>query len=163
MPDLMIDTIGLVIASVFFCAVMAGVVWLRVKPSDKLDKQVTELRDRRTAALLTQAGQWASFAVNVVIGVLLGVAINGLVQLMFTGAWVAVFNLLMLAAALFLIVFLHKRLGDKLFPSGIRPARKPEKVRKTPLMRGLGLPAGLVVGVVLASLGLDDWLLGWRS
>src|SRR6056297_627847 len=153
MPDPMIDTIDLVIASVFFCAVIALVVWLRVKPSDKLEKQASELRDQRAAALLTQAGHWASFAVNVVIGIFLGVAVNGLIQLMFTGAGVAVFNLLMLAAALFLIVFLHDRLGEKLFPSGIRPARKAKTARKKPLMRRLGLPAGLVVGVVLASLG----------
>ena len=56
---------------------------------------------------------------------------------------------------------LHDRSGKKLLPSGIRPARKPESARKTLLLRRLSLPAGLVLGVVLGSLGLDDYLSGW--
>ena len=140
---------------------MALVVWLRVKPNDKLDKQERELRNQQAAALLTQTGNWASAAVNCIIGFLLGVAINGLIQLIFTGAWVAVLNLVVLATALFFIVLLHDRLGEWLFPSGIRPARKPEKVSRKPLVRRLSLPVGLVLGVVLAGFGLDDWLLGW--
>ncbi|MHA7923564.1 MAG: hypothetical protein ACX936_00095 [Marinobacter sp.] len=154
----MFTIVDFLIALTFICVVMALVVWSRVKPEAKPDKQESEVRAQRAAAGFAQAGHWASSAVNVVIGVLLGVASNGLVQLMFTGAWAAVFNIAVLSAVLFFIVFLHDRLGKKLFPSGIRPAREPERARKTPLLRRLSLPAGLVLGVVIASLGLDDYL-----
>jgi hypothetical protein len=58
---------------------------------------------------------------------------------------------------------LHDYLGKKLFPSGIRPARNAEKKNKKPLVRRLSFPTGLVLGAVLASFGLDNWLLGWFS
>lgn len=54
------------------------------------------------------------------------------------------------------IVLAHDRLGIKLFPSWIRPARKPERVRRIPLLWRLSLPAGLVLGVVLAGIGTND-------
>lgn len=155
----MFTIIDFLIASTFICMVMALVVWSRVKPDSKADKQDPEIRAQRAAAFFAQAGHWASSAVNFVIGVLLGVAINGLVRLMFTGAWAAIINIVVLSAALFFIVFLHDRLGRKLFPTGIRPAREPKGVSKKPLFRRLSLPTGLVLGVVVASLGLDDWLL----
>jgi len=161
MLDQIFSTVDLVIASTFVCLVMAMVVWLRAKPSEKRDKHDSSLHDQRTATLLGQIGHWSMALVNIVIGVLLGVAINGLARLMLSGAWVAVFTLLALFAALFLIVWLHDRLGETLFPSGIRPARKPKRVRKTPLFRRLSLPVGLVLGVLLAALGWDQWLSGW--
>lgn len=155
----MFNAIDLFIASTFFCVVMALVVWLRAKPSGKADKTESASGDKRIAASLTQAGHYAYAAASVVIGVLLGVAINGVVQLIFTGAWVAVFNIALLSAALGLIVLLHDRLGELIFPSGIRPVNNPKKPRKPPLVRHLGLPAGLVLGVVLAGLGFDDLIL----
>jgi hypothetical protein len=161
MPDQIFSTTDLVIASTFVCLVIAMVVWLRVEPNDKRDKHDSSLRDQRTATFLARIGHWANALVNFVIGVLLGVAINGLARLMLSGAWVAVFTLLALFAALFLIVWLHDRLGETLFPSGIRPARKPRRGRQTPLFRRLSLPLGLVIGVVLAVLGWDQWLSGW--
>jgi hypothetical protein len=159
--DQIFGTIDLVIAATFFCAVIAMVIWVRAKPHDKADKKKSDLHDQRTASALQRAGDWASAAVNLVIGVLLGVAINGLARLMFSGAWLAVINLLVLFAALSLIVWLHDRLGDWLFPSGIRPARNPRRVREKPLFRRLSLPAGLLLGLVLAGLGWDGWLYRW--
>lgn len=137
------------------------VVWVRIKPSDKLDSQDSQLRDQRIATHFMQAGDWANAAVKIVIGVLLGASIYGVVQLILTGAWFAVFNIAVLSVVLFLIVVLHERLGDKLFPNGIRPARKPQPGRKVPLARRLSLPAGVVLGFLLAALGLSDWLSGW--
>ncbi|MEQ5814214.1 hypothetical protein J3362_01755 [Marinobacter sp. NFXS11] len=157
----MFTIVDFLIALTFICVVMALVVWSRLKPDAKPDKQESEVRARRAAAFFAQAGHWASSAVNVVIGVLLGVAINGLVKLMFTGAWAAVFNIAVLSAVLFFIVFLHDRLGKKLFPSGIRPACGSEEERKTSLVRRLSLPAGVVCGVFFTSLGLGDYLSVW--
>jgi fatty-acid desaturase len=140
---------------------MAVVLWLRVRSGSKLDKKDAELHNQRTAELFMQAGNWASTAVNVVIGVLLGIAIHGVAGLLLRGAWFYVVILVVLSAALFLIVRLHGFIGEKLFPSGIRPARNPQAKRKRPLTRRLSFPAGLVLGIVLAAFGLDDPLIGW--
>jgi len=159
MSDLF-STVDLVIAATFVCVVLAVVVWMRVDPNGKRGKQDSRSGDQRIGALLIKAGHCAMAAVTFAVGILLGVAINGLAQLIFAGAWVAAFNIVVLAASLFLIVLLHDRLGERLFPSGIRPARNAKKVPK-PLARRLSMPAGLVLGVVMASLGLDDRFLVW--
>lgn len=51
------------------------------------------------------------------------------------------------------------RLFDRLFPSGVRPARVPAPSRRKPLIRTLSLPAGVVLGVLAAALGLSDVIL----
>jgi uncharacterized membrane protein YfcA len=154
----MFTLIDFFIALTFFCLVLAAVVWSRFKSDAKSDKQDSEVRAQQAAEFFEQSGHWVTSAVNVVIGVLLGVVINSVVQLMFTGAWAGVLTIVVLSASLFFIVFLHDRLGNMLFPSGIRPARKPEKVRKKPMLRRVSLPAGIVLGFVLAYFGLDDYL-----
>jgi len=161
MSDLMFNTIILSITSTGICVVLAVVVWLRIRSSSKLDKEDSELHDQRTAAVLMKTGDWANSAIKVVIGVFLGVAIHAVAELMLSGAWFSVLIIAVLSAGLFLIVLLHKRIGDKLFPSGIRPARKRKTKPKVPLSRRLSLPAGLFLGVVLAALGLNDPLIGW--
>lgn len=167
MLDQIFGTVDLLIAFTFVCVVMALVVWVRFKSDGKVDSKTGEkgsqVRNDRMAALLAHVGHWAGAAVSMVIGLLLGVAIAGLVGLIFSGAWVAVFNIAVLSAALFAIVWLHERLGDLLLPSPIRPARRPGKVRRTPLARRLSLPAGLVLGVVLAGFGQADRIVGWFS
>jgi hypothetical protein len=52
------------------------------------------------------------------------------------------------------------KLFDRLFSIGVRPARKPQAQGRTPLPRLLSLPAGVVLGVVLARLGLATTILG---
>jgi uncharacterized protein YacL len=99
--------------------------------------------------------------VNVVIGIFLGVAVNGLAQLMSTSFWPVAVIILLLVAILFFFESLIASLVDRIFPSGIRPARKPQKVRRAPLPRRLSLPVGLVLGLILARLGLDGVVLGW--
>ena len=162
MSDLMFNEIIFSIASTGIVVVMAVVLWLRVRSGSKLNEKDAKLPNQRTAALFMEAGDWASIPVNIVVGVLLGVAIHGVAELMLRGAWFYVVILVVLSAALFLIVRLHDFIGEKLFPSGIRPARNPQAKRKRPLLRRLSFPAGLVVGIVLAALGLDipltDWL-----
>jgi hypothetical protein len=162
MPDRLFSTFDLFIAATFVFLVLALVVWTRIGPKRNSGEPETGSDHQRTASLVTQVGHWAGAAVRFVIGVLLGVAVNGLAQLVGSGAWVAVFNLLVLAGVLVLIVRAHERLGDMLFPSGIRPARNTKKARN-PLIRRFAMPAGLVVGVGMAALGLDGWLLGWFS
>lgn len=103
---------------------------------------------------------WFNAAVNVVVGVLLGIVIAGLVQLVTTGFWLVAILIPTLFAGLLLFDGLIDGLIDKVFPSGIRSARKPQVQRRAPLLKRLSLPVGIVVGVALAQAGLGDKLLG---
>ena len=161
MSDLMFYTIILSIASTGICVVLAVSVWLRARSINKPEQQDSELRGKRVDALVMQSGDWANAAVNVVIGVFLGIVINSLVQLISTGLWSVAVLIVVLAAVLFFLESWFDGLFEKVFPSGIRPARKSKKVRKTSLARRLSLPSGLVLGIGLAGLGLDGRILCW--
>jgi small-conductance mechanosensitive channel len=150
----------LIIASTFVCVVVAAVVWSRVQSDGKREASEGGVRDPHPTALFPLILDWILAAMKFVIGMLLGVALNGLIQLVASGAWVAVLNLVVLFVALFLIVKLHEWVGEKLFPSGIRPARSSKKGRKNSPVRRLSLPVGLALGVVFAELGLREWLSG---
>jgi small-conductance mechanosensitive channel len=151
----------LIIASTFVCVVLAVVVWSRVQSGGRRKASEGGVRGPHPTALFPLLLDWILSAMNFVIGILLGVALNGLIQLVASGAWVAVLNLVVLAISLFLIVKLHGLLGETLFPSGIRPARNPKKKPKPPAIRRFSLPTGLALGVLLAQFGLTDWLAGW--
>jgi hypothetical protein len=71
--------------------------------------------------------------------------------------------LLVLGGGFFLFLILQEKLFDRLFPTGIRPAQNPRPEAPKPLVRVLSLPLGLIVGVVLAVLGLDRALLNLFS
>lgn len=108
-----------------------------------------------------EAGDWINSAINIAIGVLLGSVFYGLAQLVAGGSWLMALILLFLGAGLFLFMVLFDKLFDRLFPTGIRPARTPQAKRPKPLLRVLSLPFGFILGVVLAVLGLDTTLLGF--
>ncbi|MFK7914114.1 MAG: hypothetical protein AB8B93_09385 [Pseudomonadales bacterium] len=102
---------------------------------------------------------WLNAAVNLVIGLLLGLAVFYLGQLVTTGSWLLALSIVILSAGLWLFEGLLDRVMEKIFPSGIRPARSPKR-RATPLPRRLSMPAGLVLGAALAWLGWSDKILG---
>jgi hypothetical protein len=107
-----------------------------------------------------QVGDWANAAINLVIGVLLGSAADGLVQLATTAFWPLAVVIPLLFAGVFLFSWVLDMLTDRLFTIGVRPARTPKEEGRTPLLRLLSLPVGLVLGVALARLGLDETILG---
>lgn len=151
----------LIIASAFVCVVLAAVVWSRIQSDGKRKASNGSVRETRPAAVFPLALDWILAGMNFVIGILLGVALNGLIQLVAAGAWIHVLNLVVLGVALFLIVRLHDWLGERLLPRGIRPARRPGSGAKTSRVRRLGLPVGLAFGVVFAELGVREALSGW--
>ena len=102
---------------------------------------------------------WINAAFNFVIGILLGSVIYGLAQLVAGGAWLMALIILFLAASLFLFMVLSDKLFDRVLPIGIRSAKTPQAQRLKPLLRVLSLPAGFVLGVVLAAMDLDRTIL----
>lgn len=106
-----------------------------------------------------QAGDWFNAAINLAIGLLLGSFVDGLIQLVATGLWLSAAILTLLFGGLFLVVSMSDKLLDPLFSIGVRPAPKAGAKGRTPSIRRMSLPVGLVLGVALARLGLDDRIL----
>ena len=105
-------------------------------------------------------GDWFTAAINLALGVLLGFVAYGLLELVAGGSWLMALILLILAAGLFLFMVLSDKLLDRLFTIGIRPANTAGPKPPKPRLAVLSLPAGFVLGVGLALLGLDKTLLG---
>ena len=118
------------------------------------------MTDRRSM----QIEDWMKAAFNVVIGLFLGLALDALLRLLAAGAWGMAMAVVIpsLGFVLFVLVFdgAMGKLFDRFLPSGVRPARKPAATDRKPLGRLLSLPAGIVVGVILARLGLTNDILG---
>lgn len=143
------------IASLVACVVYAVVVWLRVKSDFGSHKSNGEPHCKENEKSAVKAGDWFDAVMNFVIAVLLGAAMSS------SGSWFVAVLIPLLAAVLFFYTSQFDRLIDKIFPSGIRPAHKSKKTRKTPLAKSLSFPLGLFLGIVLAALGLGDRYLGW--
>lgn len=147
------------IASLVACAVLAVVIWLRVKSDFGPLKSNGEPHGKQNKESAMKTSDWFDAVMNVVIGVFLGVAMVA------SGSWFIAVLIPLSAAVLFFYMSLFDRLFDRLidkvFPSGIRPAHKSKKTRKTPLAKRLSFPLGLVLGIILAALGLGDRFLGW--
>jgi hypothetical protein len=101
-----------------------------------------------------ELGDWLQAAINVVVGVFLGIAAFALTELVVSGAWLMALLLVVLGVGYFVFVQLADKLFDWIFPSGIRTVGK-RKNQPKPLLRTLSLPAGLLLGVALAGVGLD--------
>lgn len=139
-------------------------VWLLVRTklgADRADPEQSDSGgDSSSERGSMQVNDWVNAAVNVVIGVLLGIAIVRLGQLITTAFWPVVVLIPILIGGFLLFDGLIDRLFDKVFPSGIRAARKSPARRRAPLPRLLSLPVGIVLGVALDWLGFGDRLLG---
>ena len=106
-----------------------------------------------------QLGDWLNAAVNLVIGIFLGIAIDGLALLLADGLWLLALFILISVGGLLLFNGLLDMVFERLFPSGIRPAPNSQTQTPKPLLRRLSLPVGLVLGVILARLGLASTIL----
>ncbi|MEM6636115.1 MAG: hypothetical protein AAF667_09510 [Pseudomonadota bacterium] len=101
--------------------------------------------------------EWGNSAANLVIGILLGWAADGLIGLTTTPFW----PMAILIPLLFLGVVLFDRgfsaLIDRFIMGGVKPSLTP---RRKPLLRRLSLPVGLAIGFALSRLGIDLPFLG---
>ena len=104
-------------------------------------------------------GDWLNSLINVVMGLLFGVAAHGLASLIGAGFWVLA---ILVSAPFVLVLFFDQaldRLTQRLLPSVMRPARTSAPPRGKPLARTLSLPAGFVLGVLAAELDLSQGIL----
>ena len=143
------------VASLVACVVYAVVVWLRVKNDFGPLTSNGEPHGKQNQKSAFKTGDWFDAAMNTVIGVFLGLAVVA------SGSWFIAVLIPLLAAMLFFYISLFNRVIDKIFPSGIRATQKSKKTRKISLAKRLSFPFGLILGVVLAALGLGDRFLGW--
>jgi len=139
-------------------------VWLLVRAelkTDRIESMATGSGSGRTKERRRmQAGDWFNAAINLLVGLLLGSFVDGLVQLVATGLWLSAVIISLLSGGLFLFMLVFDKVTDPLFPIGIRPAPTPQVKGRTPLLRLMSLPVGVLLGVLLARLGLDDKILG---
>ena len=136
---------------------------LLMKPDQAKSRSSSGQNGRPNGRRSMQVGDWANAAVNIVLGVFLGVVIDGLLQLATTAFWPVAVIAPLLFAGVILLERVTDKLIDPIFPSGVRPARKPRAKGRKPLLRLLSLPVGLIVGMALARLGLGDAILGMLS
>ena len=106
-----------------------------------------------------QVGDWANGAAIFAVGVFLGLAIYHLAQLVGTAFWPLIVIIPVLFGGVFLLNLKFDNLIDRIFPNGIKPARKPHAKQRKPLVLLLSLPTGIIIGVIGAMLGLGDVLL----
>ncbi len=106
-----------------------------------------------------QAGDWLNGATLLVVGVFLGLAVPGLVRLAGTDFWPLAILIPVLFGSVFLFDLLLGGLINRIFSTGIKPARRRQGKERKPLVLLLSLPAGLLVGVIGAQFGLGDILL----
>ncbi|MEH6586176.1 MAG: hypothetical protein V7720_06440 [Halioglobus sp.] len=104
-------------------------------------------------------GDWFYSTTNVVLGLLAGIMVFGLVQLITTGFWPVAIIIIVGFAGLLLLDDVMDRFVDWLFPSGIRASRIHYKKAKAPVIRLLSFPLGFVSGGILAHLGLGNSLI----
>ena len=102
---------------------------------------------------------WLDAFINLVIGILLGMAAASLVQLATTDFWPLAIVIPILFAGVFLFIRVFDGLFERIFSIGVRPARKPRPEGKKPLVLLFSLPAGLVLGVILERIGLSGTIL----
>ena len=104
-------------------------------------------------------GDWVNGAVICVVGVYLGLAVDGMTELAGTEFWPVIIIVPVLFGGAFLFVLAFDGLIDRIFPSGIKPASRQHAKQRKPLALLLCLPIGIATGVILARLGLGQALL----
>ena len=123
-----------------------------------LTKQVEE--GRMSERRRMQIGDWINAGFLLAIGVFLGFVVDGVLQLATTSYWPLAIILLLIFAGIFLFESLMDKLFSRIFSIGVRPADKTQAQKRRPLPVLLSLPAGVILGIALARLGLADTITG---
>ena len=103
-------------------------------------------------------GDWVHAAASVVFGFFLGSLVYALAQEATTDWPFAVFMALVIAT-LFFFMSIYNKLFDWFVSLVSRSSSDEGDKKRKPLASFISLPAGFVLGIVLARLGLDDAVL----
>lgn len=105
-------------------------------------------------------GDWFNSAALCIVGLYLGLVVYGMSQLIGTAFfWPMLVFIMIIWGIICLFDNVVSRFFDWIFPSGIKPARTAPAKERKPLASLLSLPCGIVLGVILAELGLRDTFL----
>ncbi len=102
---------------------------------------------------------WVNATFLLLIGLLLGIALDGIGQLVATGFWIMALILVLLFLAVFLFELLMDKVFNRFFTIGVRQVNEPGTNKYRPLIVMFSLPSGILIGVLLARLGLAGTVL----
>ena len=105
-----------------------------------------------------QTFDWFHWAALVAIGVFLGLAIDGLVDLATVGAWGSIIMILGLSAGGLVFYFLIERVINFISIGRFSEPQQLQKPRK-PLALSFAPPNGIIIGVIGAQFGLANLIL----
>ncbi len=105
-----------------------------------------------------QGFDWFNAAAIVAIGVFLGLAIDGMVDLVGTPFWPLIIIIPVIFGCWYVFYLFLERVSDWLFTGRFFVTKQKINKRK-PLTLLFSLPIGIVIGVVGAQFGLGDMLL----
>ncbi|WP_019953967.1 hypothetical protein [Yoonia vestfoldensis] len=113
------------------------------------------MNDRRKMA----PGDWLNAAAFLAIGVFLGLALDMLLTLDWAAFWLTAISMAILFWGLIAASSVIDSLFERLFPSGVKPARNAPAKQRGPLAVLASLPAGILIGLTGAQFGLGGLLL----
>jgi len=99
-------------------------------------------------------GDWANGASLLAIGFFLGLAVYYMAQLVGTAFWPMIIIIPVLFGGIFLAQLVLDWIIDRVFTSGLKPARQPQVKERRPLVLLLSLPTGFLIGMIGALFGL---------
>ncbi len=102
-----------------------------------------------------QMFDWFNWAALAAIGVFLGLALDGLVDLAFLGAWGSIIVILALSAGWLVFYFLIERVMNFISIGRFSAPQQLRKLRK-PLALHFALPIGIIIGLIGAQFGLRE-------
>lgn len=113
------------------------------------------MKKRREMALW----DWANAGFLLLIGLLLGVALDSVIDLVAMGYWIMAVILVLAFLAVFVFELLMDKVFDKFFHIGVKRVSEPDEQKYKPLIVLLSFPTGMLLGVLLAGTGWDHAVL----
>ena len=102
---------------------------------------------------------WVEATALLLVGLFLGMAIGLQLQLSAFWFWATTPVLIVLFGGVLLLDRFLDKISEKIFPTGIRPAKNPKPKGPRPLPKLLSFPVGLSLGLLLAWLGYAKFVL----
>lgn len=103
---------------------------------------------------------WGNSAVNLVIGLILGLVAEDFARLLLSDSWPVAIFIVLLFWGVLLFDRVLERVSEWIFGAGVTRVLPRHNVPRKPYIRVLSLPAGFLLGMVLFRLGLRASIMG---